>query len=223
MREDAVDRPTLFFSFRSAPDVPDIDRRTDRRNWSSKRRHYVLKCIRRQKCTAYLTLWKRNLKSRYRSKLFGEGPHWGIYVERQYVFVEKSVMKVETGSHGFTFQVDDPLLDVSVRSGRCQQRTNLLTNFCRTSCVHTTTSKLRRYTVSLSVQTFQVKSYPANSYSEQFVLYTNLCLIENCVSCMHCSKKPIFTLTLWLGSVVVERRTSDRKIASSTPGRCIAG
>ena len=27
----------------------------------------------------------------------------------------------------------------------------------------------------------------------------------------------------WLGSVVVGRRTSDRKIASSTPGRCIAG
>ena len=26
----------------------------------------------------------------------------------------------------------------------------------------------------------------------------------------------------WLGSVVVGRRTSDRKIASSTPGRCIA-
>ena len=27
----------------------------------------------------------------------------------------------------------------------------------------------------------------------------------------------------WLGSVVVGRRTSDRKIAGSTPGRCIAG
>jgi len=27
----------------------------------------------------------------------------------------------------------------------------------------------------------------------------------------------------WLGSVVVERRTSDRKIASSTPGRRIVG
>jgi len=27
----------------------------------------------------------------------------------------------------------------------------------------------------------------------------------------------------WLGSVVVGRRTSDRKIASSTPGRCTAG
>ena len=26
----------------------------------------------------------------------------------------------------------------------------------------------------------------------------------------------------WLGSVVVGRRTSDRTIASSTPGRCIA-
>jgi len=27
----------------------------------------------------------------------------------------------------------------------------------------------------------------------------------------------------WLGSIVVGCRTSDRKIASSTPGRCIAG
>jgi len=34
--------------------------------------------------------------------------------------------------------------------------------------------------------------------------------------------KKLFGLS-WLGSVVVGRRTSDRKIASSTPGRCTAG
>jgi len=31
------------------------------------------------------------------------------------------------------------------------------------------------------------------------------------------------TRLLWLGSVVVGRWTCDREVASSTPGRCIAG
>jgi len=34
---------------------------------------------------------------------------------------------------------------------------------------------------------------------------------------------PLYYEQSWLGSVVVGRRTGDRKIASSTPGRCIAG
>ena len=68
----------------------------------------------------------------YRNKLFGEVPCWGIYIERKDVFMVESVMKVETCSRGFMFQVDHPVLDVSLRSGRCHQRTNLLTNFSRT-------------------------------------------------------------------------------------------
>ena len=94
----------------------------------------------------------------YRSKLFGEWPHWGIYVQRQYVFMEESIMNVETASRRFAFQVDDALLYVSVRSGRCQQRTNLITSFRRKSCdTHNDDGTTGAFTLHTNLVHFSLK------------------------------------------------------------------
>jgi len=53
--------------------------------------------------------------------------------------------------------------------------------------------------------------------AEQRQVAANLLYMEHVLNTFY--NRP----TGWLGSVVVGHRTGDREVASSTPGRCVAG
>ena len=83
-----------------------------------------------------ITTIGNGIKSIYHHEFVIETPVRDRDVEWCHTLLDENVMNVGTASRGFEVQVQSAVYDVSIWSGRREHRTQLVTTFRRTPCVH---------------------------------------------------------------------------------------